>query len=685
MSTSRTIMVLNSASYVAKFKTQHYVDVYSEHGTAFGSGWHDSGSTVTISVTPDTINFGNGTRIAFKSWTGDFSGSSAIANITVDSPKTIRATWGLQYYLSLDSEYGTPQGEGWYSPGQVATVSISSTIDVGNGIRKVFVGWVGDYSSNDNALSIAINRPMSLTAKWKTQHFLKVETPYGKAVGEGWYDEGSTAYARLENTEVEEFFVIIRYFTRWSGDASGDKAVSDAIYIDAPKTAIAVWGWKPNPLVVNIGILAICIVVASILLTRVPVKQAGVSLVRKTASTLKTAQRIKTKPKAEEEKPKETEKLPPPPPMGKYVVMEALGEGAFSIVYKAREENTGRLVALKVPKKSKEAEELFMKEVNRLEELGGKIRHENIVETYDFGLRPEPYIAMELCDSNIKEAKLSDDERLEVMLEVADALIYAHGKGIVHGDIKPSNILIRGGIPKIGDWGFAYTPEYAAPEIFKGEEPDERSDIWSFGVTFYELLKGFNPFSGKDVFEILEKMEREVDFSGLGRFESVIRKCLSVDNRYNSFEEVKKDLAGLKKASRTIGKDMMLYAFDSLCTSISSDNVEEVNREFRMLKEYMLLPGFVTDAMRIIWEIKLKTREEMTYSFLEANYNELLKHLDQYGRAFETDDDIGGVVRRVLAEMKNETVPEKDREAIRRIFCERSLAKLREILITTML
>ncbi|MEM1548478.1 MAG: serine/threonine-protein kinase [Candidatus Bathyarchaeia archaeon] len=526
-----------------------------------------------------------------------------------------------------------------------------------------------------------MNRPISLTAKWKTQYFLKVETPYGKAVGEGWYDEGSTAYVRLENTEVEDFFIIIRYFTRWSGDASGSKAVSDAIYMDAPKTAIAVWEWKLNSLVVNIGVLAICIVIASILLTRVPVKQAGISLVRKTASALKTVRKLKTEmPREPIEKPKETEKLPTPPSMGKYVVVETIGEGAFSIVYKARDENTGRLVALKVPKKSKEAEELFVKEVNRLKELEGKIRHENIVEVYDFGLRPEPYVAVELCDSNIKEAKLSGDELLSVMLEVADALIYAHGKGIVHGDIKPSNILIRGGIPKIGDWGFAYTPEYAAPEIFKGEEPDERSDIWSFGVTFYELLKEFNPFSGEDVFEILEKMEREVDFSGLGRFESVIRKCLSVDNRYNSFEEVKKDLAGLKKASRTIGKDMMLYAFDSLCTSISSDSVEEVNREFRMLKEYMLLPGFVTDTMRIIWEIKLKTREEMTYSFLESSYNELLKNLDQYGKAFEADDDIGGVIKRILAERRNETVPEKDREAIRRIFCERSLAKLREIL-----
>ncbi|MEM2487750.1 MAG: hypothetical protein QXR44_04095 [Thermoproteota archaeon] len=79
----------------------------------------------------------------------------------------------------------------------------------------------------------------------------------------------------------------------------------------------------------------------------------------------------------------------------------------------------------------------------------------------------------------------------------------------------------------------------------------------------------------------------------------------------------------------------------------------------------------------------MKTREEMTYSFLEANYNELLKHLDQYGRAFETDDDIGGVVRRVSAERRNGIIPEKDREAIRRIFCERSLAKLREILTTT--
>jgi hypothetical protein len=671
MSASRTIMALSSASYTAMFKAQHYVSVNSEYGSVSGSGWYDQGSTAMISVTPEATYFGNGTRRVFKSWTGDFSDSSATARVTVDSPKNIRASWGYQYYLSVSSEYGSPTGGGWYYPGQLATVSVSPIVDLGGGVRRVFTGWVGDYSSSNNTLNIAVNRPMSLTAKWKTQYFLKVETRYGKCEGEGWYDEGSKAYVRLEKTEVEEFLILVRYFTHWAGDASGTGGVSDPIYMDSPKTAIALWEWKLNPLVINLGIFAIFITIVYVVFTHTPVKTLSIQKI----------QSLLQKPAFKKKEPEETEKLPPPPSsVGKYRILETIGEGAFASVFKATDDK-GRLVALKVPKKSKEAEEIFVNEVNRLNELVGKgISHENIIDVYDFGLRPEPYIAMELCDSNIKGVKLSEDEILKVMLEIADTLIYVHNKGVVHGDIKPSNILIKDGVPKIGDWGFAYTPEYAAPEIFEGKEPNVRSDIWSFGVTFYEVLKGVNPFSGRDPFEILGKMKKEIDFSGLGRFENVIRKCLSIDDRYNSFEEVKRDLMSLKKASSTFGKDMAIYAFDSLRTSIALENVDEVNAKFSMLKEHRLLPDPVANAMRKIWDIKVKTREGMTYDFLEASYREMLSYLSGYEEALEKDEDVGGIIRKILAEKKGETVPEEDREILRKVFCERALAKLLEIL-----
>jgi hypothetical protein len=265
VSASRKVIVLSSATYTAVFKVQHRVDVSSEYGSVSGSGWYDEGSTAVISVTPEVTDFGNGTRRVFKSWTGDFSGSTATAKVAVDSPKSIKASWGYQYYLSVSSKYGSPSGGGWYYPGQTATVSVPPIVDLGSGIRKVFVGWVGDLSSSNSSFDLVVNRPMALTAKWKTQYFLKVETPYGSAEGEGWYDEGTEAYARLKETEVTELLLVTRYFTHWAGDASGAKAVSNPIVMNSPKTAIAVWGWKPSRLAAGLGVLAACAAAAYVL------------------------------------------------------------------------------------------------------------------------------------------------------------------------------------------------------------------------------------------------------------------------------------------------------------------------------------------------------------------------------------------------------------------------------------
>jgi hypothetical protein len=266
VSALRRVVALSSASYTAVFKVQHYVNVSSEYGSVSGSGWYDEGSVAVISVTPEVTDFGNGTRRIFKSWIGDFSSSSATAKVTVDSPKSIKASWGYQYYLSVSSEYGSPSGGGWYFPGQTATVSVPPIVDLGSGVRKVFAGWVGDLSSSNSSFDLVVNRPMALTAKWKTQYFLKVETPYGSAEGEGWYDEGTEAYARLKETEVTELLLVTRYFTHWAGDASGAKAVSNPIVMDSPKTAIAVWGWKPSILAAGLGVLAACAAAAYVLI-----------------------------------------------------------------------------------------------------------------------------------------------------------------------------------------------------------------------------------------------------------------------------------------------------------------------------------------------------------------------------------------------------------------------------------
>ena len=211
---------------------------------------------------------------------------------------------------------------------------------------------------------------------------------------------------------------------------------------------------------------------------------------------------------------------------GEYRLVEPLGRGGMASVYKA--ERRGELFALKRPLPAFLGEPEFLERFLREAELGRTLHHPNIVRILERGeVEGVPYFAMELVPGETLQAHLQHAGPLDpraaaaLVAQVAEALDYAHLKGVVHRDLKPSNIMVLpDGVARVMDYGIARaqrlegltvtgaflgSPEYVAPEAVEGRPTDGRSDLYSLGVVFYEVLTGRRPFSADTPFAILRK------------------------------------------------------------------------------------------------------------------------------------------------------------------------------------
>lgn len=255
------------------------------------------------------------------------------------------------------------------------------------------------------------------------------------------------------------------------------------------------------------------------------------------------------------------------PTLGRYEVTGELGRGAMGVVYKGEDPKIHRTVAIKTVRLSDFDEELLDEMKDRFfreAESAGLLTHPNIVTIYDAGEEHDlAYIAMEFLagrdlEDIVKQGKrLPLKEVLHMMAQVADALSYAHGKGIVHRDIKPANIMQLEGTNsvKVTDFGIARitsssrtktgvvlgTPSYMSPEQVAGKKVDGRSDIFSLGVVLFELLTGEKPFRGDDMTSLMYHIAREAHPSPRSinpRIPAVIVKIIDkalekdVDKRY---------------------------------------------------------------------------------------------------------------------------------------------------------
>ena len=261
--------------------------------------------------------------------------------------------------------------------------------------------------------------------------------------------------------------------------------------------------------------------------------------------------------------------------LGQYQIVDVLGQGGMSVVYKARHKITEQPVALKLlpPELAahSQVKSRFLEEARALAQLD----HPNIVHLYNFGAENGAFcLAMQFVEGETWERMIMTRGRQEwpvavrITIDVLRALEYAHGRGIVHRDMKPSNVLVRtsDGRATVMDFGIAKmttstrltatgqtmgTVRYMSPEQVRGQEVDLRTDLYSLGATLYEALVGDTPFDGTTHFEIMTKHLSEPPRppSALGvevpaRLEAALMRALAKkpDDRWSTARDLRKAL-----------------------------------------------------------------------------------------------------------------------------------------------
>ena len=256
----------------------------------------------------------------------------------------------------------------------------------------------------------------------------------------------------------------------------------------------------------------------------------------------------------------------------RYEILEKIGSGGMSVVYKAQCHTLNRLVAIKVLKEEFAFDKAFIDKFKMEAQAAARLSHPNIVSVYDVVEEDAlHYIVMELIEGITlknyidKKGCLENKEAIGIAIQVASGIAAAHSHHIVHRDIKPQNIIIsRDGKVKVADFGIAKavsaqtmnasavgSVHYISPEQARGGYCDERSDIYSFGITLYEMAAGKVPFEGDNTVAVaLAHLEDPVVppteynpdiWPGL---EQIILKCTQKkpDMRYASMEDVIADL-----------------------------------------------------------------------------------------------------------------------------------------------
>jgi HAMP domain-containing protein/tRNA A-37 threonylcarbamoyl transferase component Bud32 len=263
--------------------------------------------------------------------------------------------------------------------------------------------------------------------------------------------------------------------------------------------------------------------------------------------------------------------------IGRYQVECLAGEGATAMVYRARDPEIGRTVAIKVLKQEAFVDQDYLNRFQREAQSAGAISHPNIVTIYDVGkVADVPYITMEFLDEQSLKELLASGTRLpfksvvRIAIQLASALDYAHQRGVIHRDVKPANILLIGGgeTVKLTDFGIARmqgggdlqrtevglvmgTPQYMSPEQVAGHIVDGRSDLFSLGSILYELLTGSKPFDDANVarlmLQILEEEPEPIATKAPGTpvgMQRIVRKLMNKrpERRYETGAQLVKAL-----------------------------------------------------------------------------------------------------------------------------------------------
>jgi len=263
-----------------------------------------------------------------------------------------------------------------------------------------------------------------------------------------------------------------------------------------------------------------------------------------------------------------------------YKILGKIGAGAMAVVYKARQLSLNRMVAIKVlPKRFTENPE-YVERFYKEGQAAGKLNHPNIVQAIDVGeAAGYHYFVMEYVEGktiadDLASGVIPEAQAIDIIIQVAHALLHAHSHGLIHRDVKPKNIMInKDGVVKLADMGLARettdietaqseagkaygTPYYISPEQIRGKiDIDRRADIYGLGATFYHMVTGQVPFMAEDSSDVMRKHLREklvppdhINTSLSGGVSEVIEIMMAKkrEDRYDNVEELLLDLEALK-------------------------------------------------------------------------------------------------------------------------------------------
>lgn len=396
--------------------------------------------------------------------------------------------------------------------------------------------------------------------------------------------------------------------------------------------------------------------------------------------------------------------------IGDFVILEKLGAGSIGSVYKATQLSLDRQVALKILSPeyttSKGIDD-FLREAR----AAAKLTHTNLVQAYAVGeddgfcYMAMTYVNGENLRTRLRrEGRIPVDEALHIVQQVAEALYYAWDEvGLIHRDVKPDNIMITDdGIVKLTDLGLAMnqsewsedmeisgSPSYMSPEQFRGEKLDPRSDIYSLGVTLFQMISGRLPFESDSV-KKLAQMHLEKDLPSLRHLvpgvpmavDALVKRMVAKrpENRYPSMEEVLKAIWTIRQKTapnKSLVPDVHTISIKRLDYEIQNESSElkaKVTEKITVQASWMdrLITGFVTAVAVVVLMVIL-------FSVFGSRGEAKLRIFDKvtYFEKLSSDKslDVGAILdegRKILDELPNRGTAEQ----------EFNLAKMRMLLLS---
>ena len=235
---TRFIILDRDQDYILNYSRFYRVNVSTDYGKVVGGGWYKSGEKASIELLTDKIiEFGNNTRLVFSGWRGDIESNQSKIFLTVDSPKTIKATWIKQYKVIVSTIFNESE-EKWVNEGDYITVEALREIDLGNKTKLVFYGWSGVDSSNEK-ITLQVDKPLSIKALWKKNYLVEIIYLEGIDEKSYWVEEGEKLHLSSEFYKYASDNLRLR-FNGWMGDIKSEKQ-NITVVVSSPIKASINW------------------------------------------------------------------------------------------------------------------------------------------------------------------------------------------------------------------------------------------------------------------------------------------------------------------------------------------------------------------------------------------------------------------------------------------------------------